>query len=532
MMGWFERSSSRIGFVVVVYFLLQFASRVMISPSLDYDESEQMFLSQSLLLGYNSQPPLYTWVQTFFFETIGYNVAALAALKNLLLCGTFLFVYALVHKTTHSIALSVMAVLGLMTIPQISWESQRDLSHTVAVTFATVLLFYSVISLARDGRSRWYGAIGIAVTIGVLSKYNFAIVILATIASACTVESYRKRLLDWRIAISVVIAAIAVMPHAIWMFNHIDLVTTKTVTTLTTNQTHHWLTDVSAGSAAFASSTLNCCLFTFALFGWFWVRRKAVPAADLQQAPIAEDEFAGDTAKLIERFLLLVTIILCVMVLTGNALEFKNRWLQPFVVMFPAYLVLRFRNLIVVDRIGMNRVCVVSGMLMVVILVAVVTRPIVGGYRNRYSGLNVPYEQLAVAIERQYGGHPSVIATTDMRVAGNLRLHFPNTRFMTKEQNVFSGENRHDAILPPDSDNSIVFVTDCADINAQRQLMDYVRSQGIDLGVDLGVAPRGWQSIELRYRYSRSDATRPFHFRGDRFGQVAERHARDESQRR
>ena len=266
MIDWISANRWRMPAVLLAYFAVHVLVRCAISPSLDYDESEQVFLSQCLSLGYNSQPPLYTWIQTGIFEVFGYSVFSLAAFKNVLLFGTYLLVYATIRKATGHAGLAVITAIGLLTIPQISWESHRDLSHTVAVTFATTLAFYSVVSLAQDGRTRWYVLIGIAAALGILSKYNFSIVILAMIAAGLTVPCYRKVSAGLRMAIAVSLAGVLILPHVIWMSGHLELISSKTMTTLTTNQTSHWLTNVGSGLSSLAVSTLSCCAITLATF--------------------------------------------------------------------------------------------------------------------------------------------------------------------------------------------------------------------------------------------------------------------------
>ena len=56
-MEWIAASRHRLPLVLALYFLVHVIIRVMLSNSLDFDESEQVFLSQFLALGYNSQPP-------------------------------------------------------------------------------------------------------------------------------------------------------------------------------------------------------------------------------------------------------------------------------------------------------------------------------------------------------------------------------------------------------------------------------------------------------------------------------------------
>jgi len=118
------------------YFSLHILLRVLVSDSLDYDEAEQALLSQWLLPGYTEQPPLYTWVQYFLFELFGKSVFAVSLLKNGLLFLTYLFVYLSGEKLLKDTRAAILATSSLLLIPQIAWESQRDMTHTTLVVFA------------------------------------------------------------------------------------------------------------------------------------------------------------------------------------------------------------------------------------------------------------------------------------------------------------------------------------------------------------------------------------------------------------
>ncbi|MGB7343775.1 MAG: glycosyltransferase family 39 protein, partial [Pirellulaceae bacterium] len=182
VLDWLVGARHRLPCVLAVYFALHTLLRVWVSPALSFDESEQVFLSQWNWMGYNSQPPLYTWVQTALFGVFGLNVFSLALFKNTLLFATYMAVFTAVKLTTKDLRLAALATLGLLLIPQIAWESHRDLSHTVAVTFATTLLLLSIVRLPElTSKQSWlaYVIIGVACGVGAMSKYNFVIVVVA-----------------------------------------------------------------------------------------------------------------------------------------------------------------------------------------------------------------------------------------------------------------------------------------------------------------------------------------------------------------
>ncbi|MGB7345049.1 MAG: glycosyltransferase family 39 protein, partial [Pirellulaceae bacterium] len=432
VLEWLVGAKWRLPCVFAVYFALHALVRVWVSPALSFDESEQVFLSQWHWMGYNSQPPLYTWVQTALFGMFGINVFSLALLKNTLLFATYMAVFTAVKLTTKDLRLAALATLGLLLIPQIAWESHRDLSHTVAVTFATTLLLLSIVRLPElASKQSWlaYVIIGVACGVGAMSKYNFVIVVVAFVAASVSIPTYRRKLLDRKIAISVVVAAIIMVPHGLWVIDHFSAASSKTIHTLTTNETQYWYQNVLRGMVALAGSTISCCALLLTMVFLLFTRslRSANPAVE----PTKRPEF--ESALLVERFLICVGAMLVLIVLSGHALEFKNRWLQPYVALVPVYLVLKYGRMILGDRRSMNRFGLSACALMAVILLAVAARPISYRMLGRQCRMNEPYPTISSDMVQQLGEHPKVILVSDMQVAGNIKMQFPESLVLSAD---------------------------------------------------------------------------------------------------
>ena len=125
-------------FGLALYFGLHLISRVLVSPSLELDEAEQLLHLQALSLGYGFQPPLYTWLQALVFAFTGPGVFWLALLKAVLLWLTWWAMYKLArffYEAKDALAIG----LSLALFPQFLWESQRDLTHTVLLVVCVAL---------------------------------------------------------------------------------------------------------------------------------------------------------------------------------------------------------------------------------------------------------------------------------------------------------------------------------------------------------------------------------------------------------
>ncbi len=482
---------------LAVYFCAHAILRGFISPSLNFDESEQSFLSQSLAWGYNSQPPLYTWIQTLFFEVLGCNAFAMAVMKNGFLLLTYWLLFRAVEEVTDSVPLAIVGSLGMFTIPQIAWESHRDLSHTVAATCMTCALFYCIVRMAGQRFPRpWigYACLGLIVAAGILFKYNFGIVVVGFILAALTIKEYRPLVLNNRMLLSVAIAAMMLTPHLLWVLDHSMIASRKTVQTLTGDRSEFWFDNMWLGSQAFLISAFACCGLTLFVFMVLYVRKNnSIPESTAK---------TRSAMLLIERFLLVVLTILFMLVLSGHAIEFKNRWFQPFVCLLPAYLVLRFGGHVLVRPRTQNLAQVMTVAIMLVLLCAMMVRPLAGQWRGKYCWLNMPYDLLAVEIENQLDTTPQIVVTPDMRLGGNLRVFLPDSTIMSHDTESSLPEN------PAGATGLVVLVTES---QTREQRSSFLKQVATDTaGVDL---ESPWVRVELPMRYGSEGATATYHFR-------------------
>ena len=145
--------TQRFPFFIVAYFAIQIIIRLLTSSIVVLDESEQIMLSQYFSLGYNEQPPLYTWLQMGVFKVFGISVFGLSLLKNILLCLTYLYMYKLGLLLLNDKLKASLGALSLMLIPQLVWDAQVDQTHTVLLTTATTLTLYYFFKIAIENAS-------------------------------------------------------------------------------------------------------------------------------------------------------------------------------------------------------------------------------------------------------------------------------------------------------------------------------------------------------------------------------------------
>src|SRR5262249_28361506 len=170
--------------------------------------------------GYGPSPPLYTWLQIAMFKVTGPSVLGLALLKNILLLATYLLTYANGLLITGRHEGGLAAAISLLFIPQVVWESQRDLTHTILTSMFAVGALSCLVKVQQTNQTRWYTLLGVTAGMGLLSKYNFGLWLLGLFGAALSLRPFRQTLLDRRMLLSIAIALLLVLPYGRWTLSH------------------------------------------------------------------------------------------------------------------------------------------------------------------------------------------------------------------------------------------------------------------------------------------------------------------------
>lgn len=204
------------------YFLLQFLLRVGLGGALETDEAEMVLLTPGWQPGYGPQLPLYSWLQMGAFTVLGRSVVALAALKNLMLLATFLFLWAGLRRMLPP-ALALGGTLSLFLVPDVFWEGQRATTHSVALMMMVSATIWAVARvLDRPDRAN-HLVLGVVLGLGGLSKFNYWLVPVSLALALATLPTLRERLSGRGLALSAAVAALILAGPVAWMLRHPEL---------------------------------------------------------------------------------------------------------------------------------------------------------------------------------------------------------------------------------------------------------------------------------------------------------------------
>ncbi|MGA0792640.1 MAG: glycosyltransferase family 39 protein, partial [Burkholderiaceae bacterium] len=394
------------------YFGLHLISRVLVSPSLELDEAEQLLHLQALALGYGFQPPLYTWIQALVFTVTGPSVFGLALLKAVLLWLTWWTVYRTArffYEGKDALAIG----LSLALFPQYLWESQRDLTHTVLLV-ACVALFWLVLlgvrALPRAGLTAL--ALGALAGASILAKYSAGLWLVIVVAAIALAGGPLRQWLQVRtLAVVAVVAALVVLPHAVWLSQNMHEVATPIQAKLGMDSDH--VRDYGVAVLSLVQALAGFIGFWLFITLMAWGLSAKAPNAPIPHAQIPSRFWVA--------YLLVFLAALLGMIVFADASHFKDRWMQPFLLILP----LAFAQLVYLNGLPRALRLAWTGSALVLMLLALALMPlrtVLGTQTGELSRLAIPYEKLAQALKQDYPEVRTLVVPQGL-VAGNLALY-------------------------------------------------------------------------------------------------------------
>lgn len=401
--------------LIAGYLFLQWLLRVFSGASFELDEAEQMVLGQRLQLGYNPDPPLYTWLQIPLSKLLGEGIVALSLQKSLLLFATYTGTYFIARHCGLARQPAGLAALSLILIPMIGWESQRDLTHSVLVTTLAAVSLWAALALL-DGRRHWhqYLLLGVLLGLGVLSKWNF---VLFAIALLVALTSMRPALLLRPAALLIPLsAAMLVTPFLYWV-NENPALATGSSYKLRVEDVAFWQT-TGSGMLSLAYASLQfVALFVAAFVLVFqpWQRP--------QLEVVARQRPPG--LRFLLRLLSVTLVILLLFLLFSGTTVYRERWLLPLLFYFPV-IMFGLAPEYLWQAVRVHRYQKVLLAMMLIILLGMAGRVYLLPLTGKYTKPHFPGEALARQL-RSAAGHHGVLIASRSFVAGNLMPWLDNT---------------------------------------------------------------------------------------------------------
>ena len=486
----FIQKPERVLWLIAAYCLAAIVLRVLRTEGLQADESEQIVMSQFLLLGYGRQPPFYNWLQYGVIHLIGPSIFALTLLKNSMLFLCCVFVGLAVRQISERKEVAAAAMLGVLSLPAVSVLSQRDLSHAVALLFCVSLFLYGFLGALRHPALWRYALTGFAIGIGVISKYNFVVVPVAAILAILPEAELRRRLFDRRLILTIAVAGLICLPHALWFFGNIDAATEGTIDEMRDDPTGRFLVDRLDGIVTLIGAAIKGALplviFMAIAFGReLWASRQT------------ETMWTRVTGRMFLLCLLIVGLISFAL----GATTISQKWLSPFLLILPLYLCLKIEASGGFARRpdGAAILAIPASLLAFGFLLYLAAGNVLAPLHGRYqkdSFPSVPFVRQVLA-EAGHDDRPDFIVADGMTLAGAARITAPE--IPAAQPNL----KRSAAFIAPQGRGLVIWNGS----NAMPLNLDaFLRSNGIDTAALVA------KTVEVPYPFSGGRDTEHFNY--------------------
>ena len=192
--------------IIGLYCLLHFMLRLLVSPSMELDESEQFL--QGISLNLRPQPFLYSFIVKTVSLVGGQNFLTIIIVKYLILFAFYLFFYVLARSYWNARE-SLVVTASLTFLPTYSYEFIRDLSHSILASAFAVLSAFLYIRILSSRNLNFYFALLVTLCLGVLSKYVFFFFLAAIVLSDIFVKERWKAIKKKSGLLLIMLASIA-----------------------------------------------------------------------------------------------------------------------------------------------------------------------------------------------------------------------------------------------------------------------------------------------------------------------------------
>ncbi len=438
--GWLQTGSAVAAFIAGLC-LLQFVLRSWVFPGGTNDDSEQYLYSQAFSLGYqHSNPPLFTWLLIAVQQVIGQVPMALHIVKTSLFAIFFASTYLVAREITADRRFALAAAVSPFAIYYVAFDAMRTYTHSIAL-MAAVMATLALVYWLRRSTSLWpYLALGLALGLGTISKYNFLLFTSALLLAGLLDPQLRARLLDRRMLIAVALALAVMGPNLYWLIENAPAINAKLQDKLTVDDSAGGLTARLEGLGAFLAAGFNILLPLLLLLPLCFPRSLLPREASLIKGPDAQRSLAGQA--LLGNALLILFVGCFLAILIGGFDRISNHYMLIFL---PAPLWFFARaSRIEAGSGGLHRFFTLAMVLALVAASAIVIKFLTDPLEPRRRPYNnVPYAEIAEALQRAGFAAGTVYAYDNLfTVSGHLRRYFPESRFLSLRHNVSPAPER------------------------------------------------------------------------------------------
>jgi len=431
------RDGGTLYLVLGIYLAVIAAVRIALPGALGLEGSRLLFFAQWLAPGYVGQAPLAVWLLHGVTQTIGTNIVAIALVESLLLFLAYLLAGAAAFLVIRNRALAIIAVLGMLLLPQMAYELARDAGPWAATLATSALFLYALLAMLDRGSILAYALAGLAIGGGLLANYGFGLIVGAALVAVLIEPSFRARLWNWRIVATLLFGGASLGAHGLWLRDAIGPVADVTLTTVLQPSGGDRTAQIIAGLFSLGIGLAGFVL-PLVLVLWLSFGRR------FPQSWQASSRWT----RLVGIILIIGIAAFLLLVLAGGASRIRDRWLLQIFFLLPLYFSLKLDALNETIGNAPKRFGAVAILIMVAVPVGLAAHAFAPVWGQRYGSVHIPNGPAVATILAQSADPPSLVLAQDEALAGNIRRAAPRLAVVTPTHSGFARGYPFDATHP------------------------------------------------------------------------------------
>ena len=407
-------------FWLIIYLSIHLLVRMLLSQTLQVDDSEQIYHAQNILLGYPfPQPPLYSWLTWIMFQIFGTGLLALTLLKYAIISLTFWFTWLTSGQLFQHLQTRYIATFSYLLMPSFAWHMHQGFTHTILLGFGIIISLHALLSLKENPSMKNYLYLGLALGVGLMGKYSFLLFMIPLLVSAISIASFRRVVTDQKILLSLGVFILIVGPHVYWLTQHhqeIFLSIDQKLKVTSDNLFIDRIKSVGKFSGAAIAFVMPFSLI-FIINSW-----KKIFNIDKQASK-------DGSTQLLNRFFLVTLGSVVVLAIFVSMPHFKVRWFHPLMMIFPLWMLARIERKTLLSKSIMRWFISITIIFTVLILSIRIAQVTIGPELGNYGRLNRPIIETFDKLPEQLIKN-SIIKTEDGFIGSHLLSHYQKSNII------------------------------------------------------------------------------------------------------
>jgi hypothetical protein len=182
------------------------------------DNVEQLNWAHALQWGYFKHPPLPTWLLRGGIEVFGPS----APLTYVLAMACVAIALLLLWLCARELMAPRHALIALLVSTANYYLMGRGsfLNHNTVMLPSIALSAWAVLRIVRGGDWRVWLVLGLAQALGLLTKYQMGLIVLANAAALLSAGAHRQPRFAVHLALASAATLLPLIPHATWLADH------------------------------------------------------------------------------------------------------------------------------------------------------------------------------------------------------------------------------------------------------------------------------------------------------------------------